>query len=43
MILGYATGSRGVEIRNHQLILPSVLCSTHLARKKGAFYLTLEL
>lgn len=33
MITGYANGSRGIGIRSHQLILPSVVCSTHLAKK----------
>ena len=33
MIVGYNNGSRGVGIRSHQLILPSVVCSTHLAKK----------
>ena len=33
MITGYLNNSRGVGIRSHQLILPSVVCSTHLARK----------
>lgn len=32
MITGYDNGSRGVGIRSHQLILPSVVCSTHLAK-----------
>lgn len=32
-IQGFAHGNRGVGIRNHQLILPSVICSTHVARK----------
>ena len=33
MIAGYANNSRGVGVRSHQLILPSVVCSTHLAKK----------
>jgi altronate dehydratase len=32
-IKGYAHGNRGAGIRNHQLILPSVICSTHVARR----------
>jgi altronate dehydratase len=32
-IKGFAHGNRGAGIRNHQLILPSVICSTHVARK----------
>lgn len=30
---GFNHGNRGVGIRNHQLILPSVVCSTHVARR----------
>lgn len=33
MIAGFANNSRGVGVRSHQLILPSVVCSTHLAKK----------
>jgi altronate dehydratase len=33
IIQGYAHGNRGAGIRNHQLILPSVVCSTHVARR----------
>lgn len=33
MITGYRNNSRGVGVRSYQLILPSVVCSTHLARK----------
>ena len=33
MITGYHNNSRGVGIRSYQLILPSVVCSTHLAKK----------
>ena len=33
MITGYLNNSRGVGVRSYQLILPSVVCSTHLARK----------
>jgi altronate dehydratase large subunit len=33
MITGYDNGSRGVGIRTFQLILPSVVCSTHLSKK----------
>jgi altronate dehydratase len=32
-ITGYAHRGRGVGIRDHQLILPSVVCSTHVSRK----------
>jgi altronate dehydratase len=32
-IAGYSHGNRGVGIRDHQLILPSVICSTHVARR----------
>jgi altronate dehydratase large subunit len=32
-IKGYAHGNRGLGIRNHQLILPSVICSTHVSRR----------
>ena len=32
-ITGYAHKGRGVGIRDHQLILPSVVCSTHVSRK----------
>lgn len=32
-IQGFGHGNRGVGIRNHQLILPSVVCSTHVARR----------
>jgi len=32
-IQGFNHGNRGVGIRNHQLILPSVVCSTHVARR----------
>jgi altronate dehydratase large subunit len=32
-IKGYAHGNRGNGIRNHQLILPSVICSTHVSRR----------
>ena len=32
-IKGFAHGNRGAGIRNHQLILPSVVCSTHVARR----------
>ncbi len=30
---GFNHGNRGAGIRNHQLILPSVICSTHVARR----------
>ena len=30
---GFDHGNRGVGIRHHQLILPSVVCSTHLDKK----------
>ena len=33
MIRGFNNGSRGVGTRSFQLILPSVVCSTHLAKK----------
>lgn len=33
MITGYANNSRGVGVRSYQLILPSVVCSTHLSKK----------
>lgn len=33
MITGYQNNSRGVGVRSYQLILPSVVCSTHLAKK----------
>ena len=33
MITGYLNNSRGLGVRSHQLILPSVVCSTHLAKK----------
>ena len=33
MINGYLNNSRGIGVRSHQLILPSVVCSTHLAKK----------
>lgn len=33
MISGYSNGSRGIGVRSHQLILPSVVCSTHLSKK----------
>jgi altronate dehydratase len=33
MISGYLHDNRGVGIRHHQLILPSVVCSTHVARR----------
>lgn len=33
MITGFHNNSRGLGIRSYQLILPSVVCSTHLARK----------
>ena len=29
----FSHGNRGAGIRNHQLILPSVVCSTHVARR----------
>jgi altronate dehydratase large subunit len=32
-IKGFAHGNRGVGIRSHQLILPTVICSTHVSRK----------
>jgi len=32
-IKAFAHGNRGVGIRNHQLILPSVICSTHVSRR----------
>ena len=32
-ITGFAHKGRGVGIRDHQLILPSVVCSTHVSRK----------
>ena len=32
-VKGFAHGNRGSGIRNHQLILPSVICSTHVARR----------
>ena len=30
---GFDHGNRGVGIRHHQLILPSVVCSTHVSRR----------
>ena len=33
MIHGFVNNSRGMGVRSHQLILPSVVCSTHLSRK----------
>ncbi len=33
---GFNHGNRGAGIRNHQLILPSVICSTHVARRIAA-------
>ena len=33
MITGYSNNSRGIGVRSYQLILPSVVCSTHLAKK----------
>lgn len=33
VIGGFSHGNRGTGIRNHQLILPSVICSTHVARR----------
>jgi altronate dehydratase len=32
-IIGFSNENRGVGIRNHQLILPSVICSTHVSRR----------
>jgi len=32
-ITGFNHPGRGVGIRDHQLILPSVVCSTHISRK----------
>lgn len=32
-IKGFAHGNRGAGIRDYQLILPSVICSTHVARR----------
>ena len=32
-ITGFSHRGRGVGIRDHQLILPSVVCSTHVSRK----------
>jgi len=32
-ITGFAHKGRGVGVRDHQLILPSVVCSTHVSRK----------
>ena len=32
-ILGFLHDGRGVGIRDHQLILPSVVCSTHVSRR----------
>ena len=32
-IQGFDHGNRGVGIRHHQLILPSVVCSTHVSRR----------
>jgi altronate dehydratase len=32
-IQGFNHGNRGIGIRSHQLILPSVVCSTHVARR----------
>lgn len=33
MITGYLNNSRGLGVRSYQLILPSVVCSTHLSKK----------
>ena len=33
MSTGYLHDNRGIGIRHHQLILPSVVCSTHVARR----------
>ena len=33
MIKAFSHGNRGIGIRNHQLILPSVICSTHVSRR----------
>ncbi len=33
MISGYANNDRGIGVRSYQLILPSVVCSTHLSKK----------
>ena len=30
---GFDHGKRGIGVRNHQLILPSVVCSTHISRR----------
>ena len=32
-IKGFDHGNRGAGIRNHQLILPTVVCSTHVSRR----------
>lgn len=32
-IKAFSHGNRGIGIRNHQLILPSVICSTHVSRR----------
>ncbi|MEY4290394.1 MAG: hypothetical protein RL130_336, partial [Actinomycetota bacterium] len=32
-IQGFDHGNRGAGIRNHQLILPTVVCSTHVSRR----------
>lgn len=32
-IKGFGHGNRGAGIRNHQLILPTVVCSTHVSRR----------
>ena len=32
-ITGFSHKGRGVGVRDHQLILPSVVCSTHVSRK----------
>lgn len=33
---GFDHGNRGIGIRDHQLILPTVICSTHVSRKIAA-------
>ena len=35
-ISGFDHGNRGIGIRSHQLILPTVICSTHVSRRIAA-------
>ena len=35
-ILGFGHSGRGVGVRDHQLILPSVVCSTRVSRRIAA-------